>query len=124
MVGKINWFWKFQWSLAIVIFCASCQVELTQDEKFDRFAQQYEKMVVKYFPKNDSNSAIDSMVLQDLTKGEILRKVEFCRKNLDDLSKFDLEKISPENTEKLKDIFIKVKTHLKEMEMAAMKVED
>jgi hypothetical protein len=64
------------------------------------------------------------MVSQDLTKGEILRKVEFCRKNLDDLSTFDLEKISPDNTEKLKAIFVEVKAHLKEMEMAAMKVTD
>jgi hypothetical protein len=124
MIGKINWFRKFQWVLAIAIFCASCQVELTEDEKFDRFAQQYEKVVVKYFPPNDSSPAIDSMVSQDLTKGEILRKVEFCRKNLDDLSTFDLEKISPDNTEKLKAIFVEVKAHLKEMEMAAMKVTD
>ena len=121
---KINWFRKFQWFLAIVVFCASCQAELTEDEKFDRFAQQYEKMVVKVFPNDDANPAIDSLISKDLTKVEILRKVEFCRENLDVLANFDLEKISPENTETLKGIFIEVKAHLKEMEEAAMKVAD
>ncbi|MFT4758444.1 MAG: hypothetical protein ACI9XO_001619 [Paraglaciecola sp.] len=124
MIIKINWFRRFQWLLAIVVFCASCQATLTEDEKFGRFEQQYEKMVVKFFPDADSDAAIDSLLSKELTKGEILRKVEFCRANLDDLANFELEKISPENTDKLKGIFTEVKAHLREMETAATKVTD
>ena len=124
MVVKINWFQKIQWLLIFAVFCASCQPELSENEKFARFAQQYEKMVVRVFPETNTDSAPDSLVFSDLNKEEILRKVEFCTENLDKLSSFDLENISSENTEKLKTIFAEVKFHLREMEKAAEKVSD
>jgi len=124
MIVKINWFRKFQWLMIIVLFCASCQATLTEDEKFERFLQKYEKAVYKFFPEETEVLAIDSLISNDLTKGEILRKVEFCRENLEKLSNFDLEKISMENTEKLKGIFTEVKAHLREMEVAAAQVVD
>lgn len=124
MIVKINWMLKFQWLWILLLFCASCQPELTEDEKFERFVAQYEKTVVKIFPEIVTDASIDSLISKDLTKREILRKVEFCRENLDQLSKLDLEKISAENTEALKTIFATLKAHLKEMELAAQKVTD
>lgn len=120
MMKKRNWLQRFKWLLIIGVFCISCQAELSEDEKFDRFAQQYEKMVERVFPATAQNLSVDSLVAKDLTKTEILHKVEFCQENLDRLANFELEKISPANTEKLKQIFGEVKAHLKEMEKAAM----
>ena len=101
------------------LLSTGCQPNMDENQKFDKFAQQYEKMASKVFPATTPEPATDTLAVTLLNKQEVLRKVEFCRENLDQLANFDLQKLNAENTERLKTIFAALKQHLSELEEAA-----
>mgnify|MGYP000336087148 CR=1 FL=1 len=121
MILKIKRLSEFKWLLLIGLFFIACQNELTENEKFERFAEQYEKMVVRVFPErvNLSDNGLDSLTITDLNRVEILHRVDFCLENLDKLSTLELKEISPENTKQLKSIFAQLKLYLRDLEKAA-----
>jgi len=99
----------------------NCGVELTEDERFDKFATKYEKTVEKFFPKKQENrnADIESLISKDIPESELLRKAEFCRKNINQLASFEIENLTAENAAEYEQIFNQLKKQLQEVSAAA-----
>jgi len=106
-----------------IIFCflfllAACG-QLTEDEKFEQFFQQYEKMSAKQVFTDLETSPSKTIPKSGSSENELRLAISFCNKNLDKLDGFDYKKLSPENRGRWKVVFSELKEQLKKIEKKA-----
>ncbi len=110
-------------NLSQILFCfliimAACG-QLTEDEKFDQFFQQYEKMSAKQIFTNLETGPSRTIPKSGSYENELQSAISICDKDLDKLDSFDYKKLSPENRKKWKEVFSELKEQLKKIEKKA-----